>query len=347
MKRSLVVTLVLMVLATLLLGGCGGKAGGDAGKGGQGAATGQKIVLKLGHNQSETSPRHLAAVKFAELVKEKTNGQVEVQIYPNETLGSEVEMVEAIQSGTLDLQVVGLPILTNWVPELGVFGLPFLFQNADEAYATVDGPVGQKLKALTDSKGFKLLSYWDLGFMQITNNKRPIQKPEDIKGLKMRLQQQFVDIETFKALGASVVTMPFSELYMALSQGVVDGEQNPVNGIYDAKFYEVQKYLTLSNHIYTSLAVIASRKTWDKLPANAQEAITAAAEEAKLVSRQETQKLEQTALDKLKAAGMQVNTPDLTAFQQAVQPVYSKVSDKIGAATIKETRDFVTSKRRK
>lgn len=294
------------------------------------------IKLKLGHQLSTNHPRHLASVKFADLVKERTGGRVQIDIYPAGTLGSEIEMGEALKIGTLDVSALGGPIFTNWVPQYAVFGLPFLFNSYKEAYAALDGPMGKKMEELALAKNFFILSHWDHGFRHITNSVRPIQTAADLKGLRLRTPEEFVNIETFKTLGAGVTPMPFGELYLALQQKVVDGQENPLGNIYHSKFYEVQKYLTLSGHIYANSILVFSKKSWDSLPNDVKTIMQKAGQEGRDLMRELIQKEETDLVKSLEKAGMVINRPSLDSFRSGVSPVYAKLEQRIGKDTINE-----------
>lgn len=295
-----------------------------------------KITLKLGHPLAVTHPRHLASERFAELVKQGTSGRVEIAIYPAGQLGDEIELGEAVQMGTIDFAAIGGPIFTNWVPQYAVFGLPFLFGSYEQAYAALDGPLGDKMERLAEAKGFMILSHWDHGFRHITNKLRPIEKPSDLVGMKMRVPQEFVNIETFKALGSSAVAIPFGELYLALQQKVVDGQENPLGNIYYSKLFEVQKYLSLTSHIYANSILITSVNAWRRLPPDVQQVIAKAAEEAKLYMRQLIQEDDAKLIKELEKEGMVINQPDPAPFREAVKGVYTSLEDRIGKDVIEE-----------
>jgi tripartite ATP-independent transporter DctP family solute receptor len=322
--------MVLVILSLPIfvgLTGCSQKAGNGK------PATNQKLVYRLGHALPTDNPRHLAAVRFGDLVKERTGGRVEVTVYPSGQLGGEQQLAEAVKMGSLDFTANG-PVFANYVPQYAVFGLPFLFKSYDEAYTAIDGPLGQKMNQLAREKGLFILSIWDSGFRQITTNGKPIAKPGDLKGLKLRTPEEFVNVETFKALGCNVVAMPFTELYLALKQHVVDGQENPLANIYYSKLYEVQKYLTITNHIYANSLLFTSLDTWNKIPKDVQEVMIGAAAESKIMMRKSIQEGDKQFLDELKAKGMIVNTPNIAPFREASRVVYKTLEDRIGKDVI-------------
>ena len=305
------------------------------------SAGASRLTFRLAHPLAVTHPRHLASERFAELVRQRTDGRVEITIYPAGQLGDEIELGEAVQIGAVDFAVIGGPIFTNWVPQYAVFGLPFLFGSYEEAYAALDGPLGDRMKQLAEAKGFVLLSHWDHGFRHITNRVRPIEKPEDLRGLKMRVPQEFVNIETFKALGSSVVAIPFGELYLALQQGVVDGQENPLGNIYYSKLYEVQRYLSMTSHIYANSILITSTTTWRRIPADVRQVMLEAAEEAKVYMRQLIKEDDARLLKELEAEGMIISYPDLAPFREASKSVYTALQDRIGRDIIEEALKLV------
>ena len=209
-------------------------------------------------------PLGLGAQKFADLVGQKSGGKMKVTVYPGGSLGGDVQTMSALQGGTLDFMTVTAGLLVGVSKPFGVLDFPYLFSDVKEADAIVDGPIGQKLQTQLAEKGLIGLGYWDLGFRNVTNSKHPITKLEDMKGLKLRTLQSPIFIDMFSALGASPVPMSFTELYGAIEQRAVDGQENPVAVIAFAKFYEVQKYLSLTRHAYGAQSFMISKKTWDK-----------------------------------------------------------------------------------
>ena len=213
---------------------------------------------------------------------------------------SEAEMLEALHMGTLEIQIAGCGSLVNYVPEFGVATMPFLFSGYEEAYALLDGPLGDLLKEAADKKGFKVLSFTDLGFAQITNNSRPVNHPKDLDGIKMRCPCEPQLVASMKQLGAKPSTLAFSELYLALDQGVVDGQFNPVNSIYETKFHEVQDYLSFVNMFYYFCNFTINKNLYDSLDASVQEMVNKAAIEASIATREVIKEKETQALAKMK-----------------------------------------------
>lgn len=317
------------ILATVLLGmglvACGSNMVNKP------AENGITYTLKLGHLQNDNHPYAKGAEKFKEVAEKKSNGKIKVQIFGNSTLGNARDEIEGLQLGTIQMHIGSIAPVANFAPKMGALSLPYLFRDREHAIKVLDGPIGQAVAQGMEDKGIVLLSYMENGWRHTTNNVHPIVKPEDFKGLKMRALESPVYVEMFKALGAQVQTIPFGELYTALEQKVVDGQENPLAQIATNKFYEVQKYLTLDGHTYDPAVVLISKKTLDSMPADLQQVVKDAAKEASDYERKFSEEQEKSYLDQLKKAGMQiVENPDKKAFQSAVQPVYDKFKDKYG-----------------
>lgn len=298
---------------------------------GMGSIAAQAETLKLAHGANTSNPRHQAAVIFAELVEEKTDGEVKVNIFPAGQLGDERQFLEAVASGGIDFALAGTPIYSAYESKLELLDMPYLFLSAESAWDILDGPLGQELTAPLKDDGFQVLAFWENGLRHITNNKRPINTPDDLNGLKVRVAGSKVRLATFEAFGASPVPIAFSELYLALSQGVVDGQENPLTNIHSAKFWEVQKYLSLSGHVYGALPLSVSNATWDKLDESKRAAITEAAAEARDFHRQKVAELEASLVAELKANGMEVNeVADMKPFQDIARGVWQLYRDQFG-----------------
>lgn len=282
------------------------------------------LKLTLGHGSAPDNPRHLAAVKFAETVKAKTNGRIEIQVAHSAQLGDDAAMVTALRSGTLDMSANSQGAVSTVVPEFAALGLPFLFGDVQKAWQLMDGPIGKELADKTAAKGMVLLGLWDNGIRQMSNSKHPIKSPTDLKGLKMRTPPDEVTIDIMKVMGADAQQIKFSELYVALQQGVVDGQENPLTNIASAKLYEVQKYISLTGHKYESTPFLMSKRTWDKLSAADRKAINEAAAEATQMQRRLNKEADDKLAADLKAKGVEIDTVDRKAFVEASKPVYAK-----------------------
>jgi tripartite ATP-independent transporter DctP family solute receptor len=287
-------------------------------------ALAQNVKLTLGHGAAPGNPRHEAALKFAEIVKAKTSGRIEIQVAHSAQLGDDAAMVTALRSGTLDLSANSQGAVSTVVPEYAALGLPFLFSDVKQAWSLLDGPVGEELAKRTAAKNMVVLGYWDNGIRHVTNSKRPIKAPADAKGLKLRTPPDAMTVDIVQALGADAQQIKFAELYVALQQGVVDGQENPLANIASAKLYEVQKYLSLTGHKYEVNPFVISKRTWDKLTPADQKVLHEAAAEATTLQRKLSKEADEKLAADLKAKGVQIDTVDRKAFVDATRPVYAK-----------------------
>ena len=296
-------------------------------------------TLRFAFQNAQEHPQGQGAKKFADIVEQKSGGKIKVRLFPSGQLGGDLQTVSALQGGTIDLTVLNAGLLVGQVKEFGLFDLPFLFESGKEADAVVDGPFGRKLADLLPAKNLMSLGYWELGFRNLTNSRRPVTKLEEIQGLKVRVVQSPLYIDLFNTLGANAVPLPFPELYTALEQKTVDGQENPVTLINTSKFYEVQKHLTLTRHTYNPQIVVFSKRVWDRLDADEKKLIEDAAQEARTFQREYSREQETKALEAVKAAGMQVvelPAAEVTRIREKVQPVIKKFSEGVNEATVKE-----------
>ena len=296
-------------------------------------------TLRFAFQNALEHPQGQGAKKFGELVEAKSGGKIKVRLFPSGQLGGDLQTVSAIQGGTIDLTVLNAGLLVGQVKEFGLFDLPFLFESGKEADAVVDGPFGRKLSETLPAKNLVPLGFWELGFRNLTNSRRPVTKLEDIQGLKVRVVQSPLYIDLFNTLGANAVPLPFPELYTALEQKTVDGQENPVTLINTSKFYEVQKHLTLTRHTYNPQIVVFSKRVWDRLDAEEKKLIEDAAQEAKVFQRAFSREQETKALDAVKAAGMQVvelSAAEIGRIRDKVQPVVKKFSEGVNESIVKE-----------
>lgn len=315
-----------------------------------GAADIKERTLKFAFQNQKDHPQSLGAQKFAELVAQKSGGKITVKLFPGGTLGGDLQTVSALQGGTVELTVLNAGLLSGAVKEFAAVDFPFLFNNGQEADAVVDGPFGKRLLDKLPEKGLVGLGYWDLGFRNLTNSKRPVARLEDIAGLKTRVLQSPIYIDLFNTLGANATPMPFPELYSALEQKTVDGQENPVTVIASSKFYEVQKYLTLTRHTYNPQAFVISKKIWDQMTPDEHKLIQDAAQEAKVYQRKVSREQEGQALEMLKKNGMQVTEvapAEMTRLRDKVKPVVEKASKDVGEATVKELYSEIAKARAK
>ena len=284
----------------------------------------QPTKITLGHGAAPGNPRHDAAVLFAERVKEKTAGRYEVFVAHSAMLGDDAAMITALRSGSLDMSANSQGAISAAVPEYAALGLPFLFPAIEKAWTLLDGPVGKELAEKSAAKGMVVLGYWDNGIRQITNSKRPIKVPADVKGLKVRTPPDPVTVDIMQALGADAQQIKFAELYVALQQGVVDGQENPLTNIVSSKLYEVQKYLSLSGHKYEVTPFLIGKRAWERLPAADQKIFQDAAAEATQLQRKLSKEADDKLLVELKAKGVQIDSVDRAQFVAATKPVYDK-----------------------
>ncbi|MFN3882507.1 MAG: TRAP transporter substrate-binding protein [Nitrincola lacisaponensis] len=289
------------------------------------------VSLRLAHVVNEQDGFHIAAVKFQELVAERTDGKVSVQIFPNASLGDERTLLEGMQIGTVDMGLITNGPVANFVEPMAVFELPFLFASPEQAYEVLDGPIGQDLLDSLSSVNLKGLAYAERGFRNLTNSSRPVNSPADLQGLRIRVMENPVYIDTFRELGANAVPMAWTEALTAMQQGTIDGQENPVNVIHSFKLNETQSHMSLTRHTYAPAIFVMGTRSWNQLPAEAQEILVQAAREAAAHERQVNADMEAEQLDALRAAGMTiVEQPDIAAFQAAIAPVYEKYGAQFG-----------------
>lgn len=288
------------------------------------AAQAQTVKLTLGHGAAPGNPRHEASVKFAELVKARTAGRIEVTVAPSAQLGDDAAMVTALRTGALDLSANSQGAVSAVVPEYSAFGMPFLFANLSQAWKLLDGPLGQELAAKSAEKGLVVLGYWDNGIRHMSNSKKPILRPEDMKGMKMRTPPDAVTVDIMQSLGADAQQIKFAELYVALQQGVVDGQENPLMNIHASKLYEVNKFISLTGHKYEMTPFLMSKRSWDKLSEADRKALQDAATEATALQRKLSQEADDKLVADLKAKGVRVDVADKAAFEKATSAVDDK-----------------------
>ncbi|HUH92555.1 MAG TPA: TRAP transporter substrate-binding protein [Casimicrobiaceae bacterium] len=276
--------------------------------------------------------------KFAAVVNQKSGGKITVKLFPGSQLGGDVEVLASVQGGTIDITSMNSGILQNQVKEFAIVDFPFLFDNGKEADAVMDGPVGKELAEKLPAKGLVNLAYWELGFRDLTDSKRPVTKLSDIEGLKLRVIQSPIYVDTWKALGANPVPMAFPEVYSGLEQKTIDGQENPVTVILANKFNEVQKYLALTHHVYNPQSVLMSKKTWDSLSKQEQDIITAAAKEATAYQREFSREASGKALAELKKTMTvtEIAPTEMAKIRAAVKPVVDKYTADVGPALVKQ-----------
>ncbi len=292
-----------------------------------------KYVLRFSSPNSKEHAWGRSAEKFKQLVAEETKGQVEVQVYHSNALGATRESLEMTRLGSTDFVLCGVAHVTRFVPEMGTFVLPYLWKDTETMFKALDGRMGDTVDALLWDKGFKVVGWWDNGFRHISNNKRPIRVAEDIKGLKLRSLPTKIHVTFWRALGASPTPMDWAEVYPALQQGVVDGQENPPGVVFFEKLPDVQKYYSLTKHVNEPGNVLMSRAAYEKLPADIQKALVAAGKKAAAFERAESQRDNDELLKKLEAAGMQVNAvPEttITELRKVAHGLYGQALADLG-----------------
>jgi tripartite ATP-independent transporter DctP family solute receptor len=289
-----------------------------------GAATAQALKLTLAHGTALDNPRHTAALKLAEVAKARSGGRIEVTVAGAAQLGDDAAMVTALRTGALDMSANSQGAVANVVPEYAAFGMPFLFSSQAHAWKVMDGPAGKELAERSAEKGLIVLGYWDNGIRQMSNSKRALLKPEDLKGLKMRTPPDAVTVDIMQSVGAEAQQIKFSELYVALQQGVVDGQENPLVNIWAGKLHEVQKYISLTGHKYEMTPLLIGKRSWDKLSEADRKVLQEAAAEATALQRKLAQEADEKMFAELKAKGVQIDKVDQAPFMKATAPVVAK-----------------------
>lgn len=291
--------------------------------------------LKLAHAAPETDLQQTLSLFFKEQVEARTNGSVTVTIFPQGQLGNDAAMIDGARSGIIDIAMSGLNNFTGLVPQAGALELPFMFPSRDTAYAALDGEIGQGISAEFTQHGLKVLGFPENGYRNMTNNRGPIRVPADLAGLNMRVNNSKALNDMFAALGANPLQLPVAELYTALETGVVDAQDHPIGIVLSFKFNEVQKYLSLTQHAYSALALVMNDARFNALTAEEQKVIAEVAAEAIAMQRKAVQEKETSMIEELKAAGMEVNTDvDAAAFQAAVKPVWDSFIAENGDAVV-------------
>lgn len=293
----------------------------------------REFKLKAGTTLPDDHPITQGAKKFAELVERKSGKKISIRVYGSASLGNEMQMQSALQGGTQDFSIATTTTLVGMVKEYSVLDMPYMFRTPAEVDAVLDGPIGKQLFSLIEPKGFVGLNYMEQGFRDTTNSRHPIAKWEDFKGLKIRVQPSAFYVDMFNALGANAVPMTINEVYTAMETKAIDGHENSLAAINSNRFQEVQKYLSLTGHSYNAVALLMSKKTWDKLNEEERRIITQSAQEAAVFEREVSRKLNSSLLEKLKKEGMAVNevTPaEKQRLAEKLQPVVDKYAAIIG-----------------
>lgn len=325
MKKAL--ALALAAVMTFSLAACGGSASSaPASSGDSSSAAGtpaSSVTLKLGFSTNEEDPRALGAKQFKEEVESKTNGAVTVELYPSGQLGGDADLINsiALDSGTVDIIITDASNFATYEPKMGISALPFQFSDFDEAWAFMDSDVEAAAEEGLLSQNMRVLAHYCNGFRCVTNSKGPIETPDDMKGLLIRTPENPVIMATMTALGANPQPLSFSELYQALQQKTYDAQENPIPVIYNNNLYEVQEYLSVTNHIYSGMCFTIAESSWNKLSADQQAIVEAAAKASADYDRQLNKEQTESLVSSLEEKGMKINTPELAPFAEATTSV--------------------------
>ncbi|MFD1927406.1 DctP family TRAP transporter solute-binding subunit [Sporosarcina siberiensis] len=315
--KKITYTLIGSILFLIVMAGC--SSSGDS-KDGE-----EKVKLQLGHALSEGTPASDLINDMAEKISEKTEGRVEIDVFPNSQLGSETEMLEQVQLGTMESAAIMVGTMQSLDMKMAIEDLPYMWKDIEHAREAYKGEFGEYLAKVMDEKGMKKIGYVEWGFRHITNNKKPIVTPEDVEGLKIRVAQSKLRIDAFEELNALPTAMAFSEVYGALQQGALDAQENPLANIVAPKFNEVQKYLSLTGHFYNTIMMVVDNGTWDKISSEDQKVIL---EESERISKEvqvKNDEVELEYIEELKSKGMLVNDDvDTNAFREKMLPVYEE-----------------------
>lgn len=321
MKRIFTVSFLLLII---LITGCNGNQEFISNN-----SVKEENTLTMLHPGPPGHPYTLGAEKFKEIVEEESNGSINIDIFPNDELTSGTKTIESVQLGTADIALESTMTFSNFVSEIGVLNLPFLFPDRNSAYEVLDGEVGKDLAIKSEMEGFKLLSYWDNGFRNISSD-RPINEPEDIKGLSIRVPESAEFISTFETLGANSTPMAFDEVFTALQLNMINGQENPNGHMIDYNLYEVQSHFALTQHIFTAQPLIMNLEVFNELSNEEQEILLGASQEAAFYQRELSSDMEQDYLEEIKDNVDEVTTPDQDAFQKEIEPVYEYFENDYG-----------------
>jgi tripartite ATP-independent transporter DctP family solute receptor len=307
-------------------------------------------LIRFGYGLNEQSNQGRATKVFVDEVDKLSGGKMKVRAFGAASLGTDVQMQQALIGGAQEMMVGSTATLVGITKEMALWDTPFLFNNAQEADAVLDGPVGTKVKAKLEEKGLVGLVYWENGFRNLTNNKRAVAKLEDLDGIKLRVMQNNVFLDSFKTLGANAIPLPFSELFSALETKAVDGQENPYNTILSSKFYEVQKYLTVTNHVYSPWIVTVSKKFWDGLSAAEKKVLMDAAVKSRDFERKDTRDEAAKALADLKGKGMQINelsASEAGRMREKLGAINTSIAANVGQGLWNETQAELAKLRKK
>jgi TRAP-type transport system periplasmic protein len=288
------------------------------------AAFAQETTIRLGHVLPESHSWHQAATGFAEQVAEETEGRVDIQVYPSGQLGTETEVIEGLQIGSVQAAIIGSGSFQSIEPRMGIIEMPYAWESREQAFEALDGDLGEALAELLAQHNIVTLAWWENGFRHVTNNRQPIETPADLEGLRIRVTPDAIRLATFEALGAEPAPLAFGELYSALQQGVFDAQENPLSIILSSSFYEVQDYLSLTGHVWGAASLVIAQSVWDELSPEDQEVVRSAAQEWGERQREMVASSNAEVRAELEAQGMQVNEVDKAPFVEAVKPIWEE-----------------------
>lgn len=332
MKRILATMLVLVFSLTLVIG-CG-----NGGNNNNGATNGEgeQVVLRVGHVLASDHSYQIGLEKFAELVEEKSNGTIKINIFHSSQLGNERDLVEGMQLGTVEMGLISTGPIAGFVPEVMLLDLPYIIEDIEHAEKVLDGEIGDFINQKFLDAGIRNLAWWEQGFRSVYNNIRPIEKPSDMEGIKIRVMESPLMVDTFNIMGGKSTPMAWGELYTALQQGVVDGCEGAAETIQTGGMGEVTKYGSLTKQFYSAVPLFISEQVFQNLTPEQQTALQEAAIEARDFERQIIREREAEFFKKLEEQGVIFNEPDLAPFQEAVKPLYDKYADEVGGKELIE-----------
>jgi len=335
MKKILIISLIVVLLGTMLVG-CGANGANNEQESSQ-ENDQEKIVIKAGHGGPENNAYHLGWLKFKEIVEEKTDGKIEVKIYPNQQLGGDRELIEAVQMGNVQMTSPSSAPVASFDKSFYVLDIPFLFKDREQAYSTLDGPAGKKLLESLESYNLKGLAFMENGFRNLTNSKVRVRTPEDLNGLKIRTMENEIHLAAWSLLGANPTPMAFGELFTALQQKTVDGQENPFELIYTVKFHEVQDYISKTQHIYTPYIMIINKDFYEGLSDENRMIIDEAVVEATNYEREISKQKDLESEEAIKAAGVEIielTDEEKNMFKEKLAPLLDQVKEKAGTEIV-------------
>ena len=334
MKKRILSVLMVAAMTSAVFAGCGssstGSAAGSTATSTTGSAAGStaagdsEYAMIAGDTLPDTHPYNLGLNKMGDLIKEKTNGAVTLDVFGNSQLGSERDLIEGLQIGSVQVTCISTAPLAGFTDMFLVFDLPFIFETTEQARAVLDSEVGMQILHSVDDQGLVGLAWFENGFRQVTNNVRPITVPDDLKGIKIRTMENQMHMAAFQIMGADPTPMAMGDVFTALQQGTIDAEENPVPNVETNKFYEVQKYISMTGHIFSPTPVFIAKDYYEALPEEYQTAIQEAATEAAPYQREQIDEQNVSGLEELTNDGMEANEPDKAPFQEATAPIYDQ-----------------------